>query len=115
MKFFFDLSEGLGAASSPSSLDAQYPILFCQQVLRCTKDSSSLLDPQSNSLGSLSTVVVYSVLAYLLSVPFSALPEVGSHHRTSRILFGGRTTDEGDEEHLQRFSRILLNLEKSKR
>jgi hypothetical protein len=53
-----------------------------------------------------------NVLAYLLSAPLSALQEVGSHHGTTCILFGSRTADEGDEEHLQRFSEILLNLRK---
>ena len=54
------------------------------------------------------------VLAYLLSAPLSALPEVGSHHRKTRIFLGSRTTDEGDEEHLQRFSKILLDLQKGR-
>ncbi len=53
-----------------------------------------------------------NVLAYLLSAPLSAVPEVDSYHRRIRILFGSRTTDEGDEEHLQRFSEILLGLQK---
>ncbi|KAF2810984.1 uncharacterized protein BDZ99DRAFT_475845 [Mytilinidion resinicola] len=53
-----------------------------------------------------------NILAYLLSAHLSALPEVSSHHRTARILFGSRTTEEGDEEYLQRFSDILLNREK---
>jgi hypothetical protein len=53
-----------------------------------------------------------NVLAYLLSAPLSSLPEVSSHSRTARILFGNRTIEEGDEEHLQRFSGILLGLGK---
>jgi len=52
-----------------------------------------------------------NVLAYLLSTPLSALPEADSRHSATRILFGIRTTERGDEEHLQSFSEILLGLE----
>ena len=52
------------------------------------------------------------VPVYLLLAALSALSEVASHHRTTRILFGYRTTDEGDDENLQRFSKIFLGTEK---
>jgi hypothetical protein len=56
-------------------------------------------------------MIVMNVLAYLLSPPQSALPGVGSHNKITRILFGGRKTNEGDEQ-LERFSGILIELEK---
>jgi len=49
-----------------------------------------------------------NVLAFLISGPHDG----SAHDRPDRILFGIRTTEEeGDEEHLRRFSDILLGLE----
>jgi hypothetical protein len=42
----------------------------------------------------------------------SARQEASAQDRPNRILLGLRKTDEGDEEHLRRFSEILLDLEK---
>ena len=53
------------------------------------------------------------VLAYLLADSSSLLLETDSHIKT-RILFGGRKTVEGDEEHIRRFSNILLGLERGR-
>lgn len=54
------------------------------------------------------------VLAYLLTQLAPSL-ESGLHHKTTKIFFGGlRTYEDDDEAHLQHFSRILLNLTKSK-
>ncbi|KAI9713584.1 MAG: hypothetical protein M1820_000966 [Bogoriella megaspora] len=50
------------------------------------------------------------VLGYLLPAALSALPEDGCHHLKTGILFGGRKTDESDEQYLQRFSKILIDL-----
>jgi hypothetical protein len=52
------------------------------------------------------------VLAYLISAPLSARQDVSAQDRPNRILLGLRKTDEGDEEHLRRFSEILLDLGK---
>jgi hypothetical protein len=51
-------------------------------------------------------------LAYLIAPPSSAWQEVSAQDRPNRILLGLRKTDEGDKEHLRRFSEILLNLGK---
>ncbi|ORY05069.1 hypothetical protein BCR34DRAFT_572300 [Clohesyomyces aquaticus] len=52
------------------------------------------------------------VLAHLISAPLSRSQEVCARDRPNRILFGMRMTQEGDEEHLRRFSDILIGLEK---
>lgn len=52
------------------------------------------------------------VLAQLIPSPLCTSPEVGSHPQTSRVRFGDRKTEEGDEQTLQRFSDILLGLKK---
>lgn len=53
------------------------------------------------------------VLAYLLADPQSVLPD-SSPHASTRILFGSRKTNQGDEEQLQLFSEILLGLAQGK-
>jgi hypothetical protein len=52
------------------------------------------------------------VLAYLISAPLSTAQEVNTHDSQDRVIFGSRTTDEGDEEYLRWISEILLGLEK---
>ncbi|KAJ4364140.1 hypothetical protein N0V83_009595 [Neocucurbitaria cava] len=52
------------------------------------------------------------VLANLISAPLSASQEVCASGEPNRIFFGIRKTEEGDEEHLRRFSEILIDLEK---
>ncbi|KAF2493951.1 hypothetical protein BU16DRAFT_60318 [Lophium mytilinum] len=60
-------------------------------------------------------MVVLVVLAYLLSESLPTLPEVevvDPHHTTTRIIVGVRKAYESNEEQLQRFSNILLDLGK---
>jgi hypothetical protein len=52
-----------------------------------------------------------NVLAHLLSAPLSKLSEASTHDSATRIPFGSRTTEQGDEERLQLFSGIF-DLEK---
>jgi hypothetical protein len=51
------------------------------------------------------------VTAYLISAP-PAWQEISAYSIPIRILHGLRVTDEGDEEHLTRFSKILLGRKK---
>lgn len=51
-----------------------------------------------------------SDLAYLFSLRLSQLLEVNYDKRPTRMILGGRQTEQSDQEHLQRFSGILLGL-----
>ena len=54
-----------------------------------------------------------NVLAYLIPPASSRSPDY-ARNKTVKMIFGGRKTEMNDEEHLQCFSDIVLDVDDSK-